>query len=110
MPDGCNPSPGRKFDELLASEIAALPPDLRERFERYRVVPWQAVLQWGIRSGGKVFVVAQADEIAVYFDDVEEEFAVGRISEGEIFGAGLIGELRYAMYEFPERYRVGLSK
>jgi hypothetical protein len=105
--DEWQPITRTEFDELLAKQVGMLSHESRERFEHYRIPLWQATIRRSEEYGDElVWVVAQHNKLIVFFDDDEDEFAVGTINdEGRLFDdIGLVGELTQAMFEFPERY------
>jgi hypothetical protein len=94
------------FDELLAEQICQFSDESRERFEKYHVPLWQATIRRSDVCGEElVWVVAQYNNLVVFFDDAEYEFASGFINDdGQLVGdIGLEGGLTHAMFEFPER-------
>jgi hypothetical protein len=105
MPDW-TPITQEQFDDRLRSETAALSPPSRERFERYGVEPWQAIVRRSDQYGDeRVWVVAQDGPLAVFLDDVEDEFAVGTLDDGNrLSDYGYAGDLTDALSDFPERY------
>jgi len=104
--DEWTPISDAEFGELLAAQVAALRPESRERYQRYRVGPWRATIRRpGSHADESVFVVAQDGELAVFFCDVEEEFGPARIDcSGRIKEYAFIGDLTYALSGFPEQY------
>jgi hypothetical protein len=105
MGEDWQPITRNDFDELLALQTAALSSQSREHFERYRVEPFKAIIRRSEQYGDEsVWVVARADMIVVFFDDVEYEFAVGRIDDCRILFDGYMGDLTDAMYGFPDNW------
>jgi hypothetical protein len=96
----------QEFEDRLKAETASLSPASRERFERYRVEPWQAIIRRSDQYGDeRVWVVAQDGPLAVFLDDVEDEFAVGTLDAGNrLSDYGYTGDLTDALSDFPERY------
>src|SRR5262245_30190603 len=95
-----------EFEELLAADVAALHAVSRQKYERYRVVPWRASIRRpGSATDERVFVVAQDGELAVFYCDVEDEFGPARLdSSGRIEEYSFVGDLTYALFGFPESY------
>ena len=95
-----------EFDDRLRAETAALSPASRECFHRYQVKPWQAIIRRSEQYGDeRVWVVAQDGPLAVFLDDVEDEFAVGTLDAGNRLSEyGFVGDLTDALNGFPERY------
>jgi hypothetical protein len=93
------------FRDLLATQTQALSADSKRRFEQTAVAPYLAIIRRSEQYGDEhVWVVAQSDDRVVFFDDVEDEFAIGRIGADRRIGDhGFSGDLTDAMYDFPER-------
>ena len=94
-----NPLSRTRFDEILAEEVASLPPDALKIYEDHCVdVVEQACSrseQFGIEH---VFVVARADARLLLFDDAEDEFAVGEVdTDGVLRRWDMYGELVFAL-------------
>jgi hypothetical protein len=104
--DAWQPIKRSELDELLAKQTAELSAESRKRYARYRIEPRQATYRRSEQYKDEgVWVVAQADDFVVFFDDVEDEFAVGRVDEADrLYHVDLLGELTDALFEFPERY------
>ena len=68
-------------------------------FSAYRVPLGRGtVARFSTDGVEKVFIVARRGTKVVFFDDVEDEFAVGTADEGgAVSDAGLYGELRWAV-------------
>lgn len=94
------------FDDRLKAETAALSPSSRECLHRYQVNPWLAIIRRSAQYGDeRVWVVAQDGPLAVFLDDVEDEFAVGTLDAGNRLGDyAFVGNLTDALNGFPERY------
>lgn len=95
-----------ELDAHLAGQATALSPQSAERFSRFRVEPWLATIRRDDVTGDeKVYVVAQSGALVVFFDDVEDEFAVGIVNEeGRLSNYNGFGDLSFTLFEFPERY------
>jgi hypothetical protein len=83
----------------LSSSVRRLDEGETSVFERYSVPPYPAVCR---RSRGgpleTVFVVARHGRKLLFFDDVEEEFAIGVPGEGDVLDTwDSYGELGYAI-------------
>ncbi|HKS76045.1 MAG TPA: hypothetical protein VJQ82_22725 [Terriglobales bacterium] len=94
-----NPISRPEFDERLEEEVADLCPDTRKIYEENTIVivaqPCFRSQLYGIEH---VFVVARAGARLLFFDDVEDEFAVGEPDkDGVLRKWGLCGELRSAL-------------
>jgi hypothetical protein len=94
-----NPLSRARFDEILADEVASLPPDALKMYERYATGvmehPCNRGKQYGVES---VFVVARADSRMLLFDDAEDEFAIGvPRDDGVLTDWSLYGELVFAI-------------
>lgn len=97
--DEWNPLSRPRFEEILAEEVASLPPDARKIYEGNAIgVVEQSCYrseQYGIEH---VFVVARAGARLLLFDDVEDEFAIGvPDSDGVLKNWALYGELVFAL-------------
>ena len=93
------------FCDLLAMQSAALSPESEQRFAQTAVTPFQAIVRRSEQYGDeRVWVVAKADDRIVFFDDVEDEFAIGRIdADGRVYDYWFSGDLTDAMFGFPGR-------
>jgi hypothetical protein len=67
---------------LIAQELSACSPEVRQWFEARRISPRPASIR---RSGvlEKVFVVAQQGPSVLYYEDVEEGFNIASLTVGE---------------------------
>lgn len=89
----------RDFSALLREEIAQLDSEGRELNEAYSIQPVTMLIAHAPGAApDPVFVVARSGTVVVYYDDVEEEFATGRVvTEGAIEGLSLFGALNWAL-------------
>ena len=86
--------------EILDEDIAWLPDQHRPSWERYAVTPRRAEIVRSAEVGVEpVWVVAQRENRIVFYDDVEEEWAVGRLKGESVVDGLLIGELEEAVEE-----------
>jgi hypothetical protein len=70
------------FSMLFAEQYGELDGDERDVFDRYRVSPWRAIIRRSEQAGDEhVFVVAQANNGVLYFDDVEYGFNISDIDD-----------------------------
>jgi hypothetical protein len=88
-----------QLDRLLSREEAQLTPDVREIYEGRRSAiaehPCFRSEQYGIE---RVFVVARSGKLLLFFDDSEDEFAVGvPDDDGILRDWGLYGSLTDAV-------------
>ncbi len=84
------------FEELadrISSEFRSFSNDDQLWWSEHRIDPY--VIKDGIRSR---FVVATDGDFLLYFDDSEDEFAVGRHGDDQILDGRLYGELKSAVY------------
>jgi hypothetical protein len=69
----------KHFDQILADELSGITGAALERFNRYRIEPRTFPC---IRTEGfgeeQIYSVAVSGQSLIVFDDVEEEFGVGR--------------------------------
>lgn len=66
-----------EFSKLYADQYGELSEDERRRFDRYRVPHWKAIIRRSDEVGDEeVFVVSQAGNGGLYFDDVEYGFNI----------------------------------
>lgn len=88
-----------EFDERLAKELADLRPDTRQTYEGNAIsIVAQPCLRSQLYGIEHVFVVARAGARLLFFDDVEDEFAVGEPDkDGVLRNWGLCGELWSAL-------------
>jgi hypothetical protein len=71
-----------EFSTLFDQHYDALDDGEKRVFDRYRVRPWKAVIRRSEKAGDEhVFVVAQAEGGALYFDDVEYGFNISGVDE-----------------------------
>jgi hypothetical protein len=97
-------------DELttrLTKEIADLSENSRQRFSSTSIKPRLATVRGSDEHRDEnVWVVAQAGDCVIFFDDDEDEFAVGRVDqENHLLDFGLMGDLTDALHGFPEALR-----
>ena len=88
-----------EVETLVSGAVVKFTDAESEKWRRYRITPQQVLID---RMGNKekVFAVARAGQNVVFFDDVEEEFAVGRLNEdGQVEDVRLLGELAWAIAE-----------
>ena len=84
------PITDEEFSRLFAEQYNKLNSDERNLFDRYRITPWKAVIRRSEEAGDEyVFVVTQAKDGGLYFDDVEYGFNISGIdSAGRIITPG----------------------
>ena len=97
--DNWSPISRAEFEALLLEEIAAFEATDNDLWSRYKVAVRTAPI---VRSREyeteHVFVVAALADRVLFFDDVEDEFGVARLSEkGPLEDYGTYGELRFAL-------------
>ena len=95
-----------RFRAILDDEVGRLDERESERFARYGVPP--RPVSWTnepLAFTASFWVVAQADDLVVFYDHIEYEWGVGRVeSEGVLASYGTFGERpQYALYNFPEQ-------
>jgi hypothetical protein len=92
-----------ELEDRLAREIDDFEPSDHQLWSRYKVsLRGATVFRSETYGTENVFVVAAEGAAVIFFDDEEDEFAVGRVDEhGSIKNWGLCGELRYALRGFP---------
>lgn len=92
------------FDALLAEEISAFEATDHELWSRFQVGVRSASIVRSRESGvEQVFVVAAIGDRVLFFDDVEDEFGVARLSPNETLeDYGTYGELRFALRSLAE--------
>jgi len=96
---GWNPLPRLRFNEILADEVANLPPDALKIYRDHATTvveqPCYRSEQYGVE---RVFVVATIGPRLLLFDEVEDEFAIGVVdSDGILRSWNLYGELVFAL-------------
>jgi len=94
-----------EFDELLTREKERLPPEQRGFLRSIEVpvtkVPCFRSEQYGVE---RVFAIARFEEEILIFDDVEDEFALGKLDPvGTIRDWGLCGDLIDALRIIQQR-------
>jgi hypothetical protein len=84
------PITGEEFSRLFDEQYSELNSEERGVFDRYRVPQWKAVIRRSEEAGDeRVFVVAQAEDGVLYFDDVEYGFNISGIDNtGRILTPG----------------------
>ena len=94
-----------ELENLIASEVQDFDAEKLALWDRLRV-PLEKVSVVRSEAWGEeyVFVVARRGHEVLYFDDVEDEFAVGTVTAGKLAEeGGLAGELRHAVSIFDRR-------
>lgn len=84
------PISDEEFSELYHEQYGELNEEERSRFDRHRVPHWKAIIRRSDQVGDEeVFVVSQADDGGLYFDDVEYGFSICTFdSTGRIVARG----------------------
>ena len=79
--DTWQPVTEKELESLIALQFAECSLEQQELFERYKVVPRLVPID---RNGSieSVFVVAQARDLVMYYEDVEEGFNISPLSQG----------------------------
>ena len=96
-----------EFDALLIAESAELSEDARKALRKFGIgrVPMQIVrrrIDGGAGVPERVFVVARLANSVLFYDDVEEEFAVATIDTDEVIRDwSLWGALDFGLKNFP---------
>ena len=86
--DTWQPISAEELDALVATQLSECSVEQQQLFEQCRVVPYLAKIE---RSGAieTVFVVARRDNIALYYEDVEEGFNISELRpDGSISNPG----------------------
>ena len=100
-----------EFEALLASELASLDADVPPVYQRCRVPPVRMQHRWhfdGREVGAPVWVVARDGPTVLGYDEVEEEWGIGRVSGalddgGVVEDWGTFGDrLRWTLLRFPD--------
>ena len=99
------PLAGADLRSLLSSELAAIPPEERAVYDRFRVEP-EVVLRVFSRNPSSpvpTFVIARSGSVVLFYDDIEEEWGTASIGQdGRIEEWGTWGEeLWRALRNFP---------
>jgi hypothetical protein len=94
-----------QLEELISAEVRDFDAVKLDIWNRLRVPLAVASIhrspEWGEEQ---VFLVARRGDEVLFYDDVEDEFAVGRISgENVVSLGGLAGELHHAIAIFSRR-------
>jgi hypothetical protein len=92
------------FQQHLAQEVSSLSDDVAPIYGRYAVKPFRAWRHLGTTVVPS-FVVAQAGDDVVYYDDIEEEFGTASLDSAtsQLRNEGTWGErLEWALRHFPE--------
>jgi hypothetical protein len=96
--DSWQPVTLKELESLIAAQLADCSPDQQQLFERCKVAPRLTPIDRGgnIES---VFVVAQARDLVMYYEDVENGFNISPLSpNGAIASPGYEQwELRHAL-------------
>ncbi len=94
----------KKLNKLIKEETALFDSNAQGRWTRYSISPYHGNIFRLADSGPEqVFIVAQDGNSVVFYDDVEEEFGTGQVDpEGLIEHISLYGDLRFAIFDFPE--------
>ena len=96
-----NPLSRMQLDEMLSLELASLPPDAIEIYKRCAIdVVQQPCFRRTEYAVERVFVIARDGRRLLFFDDVEDEFAIGVPDDDGILREekwGLYGELVHAL-------------
>ena len=79
-----------EFSRLFTEQYNELNSEERSLFDRYRIAPRKAVIRRSEQAGDEsVFVVAQAEDGVLYFDDVEYGFNISSTDDdGRILTPG----------------------
>jgi hypothetical protein len=79
-----------EFLELFEQQYLEMNDRQRELFDRYKVRHWKAIIRRSEMFGDEhVFVVAQAGNGVLYFDDVEYGFNISSVDDsGRIINPG----------------------
>lgn len=89
-----------EIELILAKDIEELEPTELAAFRRYAVEPFYGSIE-GSERVEKVVVVAQAGELALYWEDVEEGFNISPIKDGKVLELGAEqDDLKTAMMKF----------
>ena len=88
-----------QFERMLGTQEAELSPDLRKRYELHKTaIVEQSCFRSEPKGTERVFVVARSGELLLFFDDCEDEFAMGVPDEDGVLRAwGLYGDLKDAV-------------
>jgi len=88
-----NPLSRARFDEILAEEVASLPPDASKIFADDGVGVAEQPRHRGERYGIELdFVVARAGARLLLFDNAQDDFAVGELDTGGVSQEIVLGE------------------
>jgi hypothetical protein len=94
----------REFHQLLAQEVSSLSDDIARTYRKYAVKPFRAWRDLAITVVPS-FVIAQAGDDVVYYDDIEEEFGTATLDSAtlQLRNEGTWGErLEWTLPHFPE--------
>jgi hypothetical protein len=94
-----------ELEALISAEVREFDAERLEIWHRLRIplasVSIHRSAAWGEEH---VFVVARRGDEVLFYDDDEDEFAVGRLSSNNVVSlGGLAGELRHAISIFNRR-------
>jgi hypothetical protein len=105
--DDFTPISEAEFTAVLADAVTSLEEPQRSTYHRYRVSPYrQECWRSELYGTEHVFVCARSGDALIFFDDAEDEFAVGVPErDGVLRSWGLFGELSSALYAFPDSAR-----
>lgn len=78
---------------LIEDAIKRMLPDIASRFSGLKT-PLRRI---ALRGHEKFFIVAQLGDKALYYDDIEEEFATAFLEGEEMTDGNLFGELEWAL-------------
>jgi hypothetical protein len=96
-----------EFEHLLGEETASLQAEARAVLDRYAVAPFRVAREFEGRRGPRlspVWVVARDGDVVLGYDEVEEEYGIGRLrGDGPLEGWGTFGErVRWSLVRFPD--------
>ncbi|AHG92898.1 hypothetical protein J421_5363 (plasmid) [Gemmatirosa kalamazoonensis] len=100
-----------EFQALLADEVASLDAEVLPTYRRCQVPPVRMEHRWefdGRQVGAPVWVVARDGPVVLGYDEVEEEWGIGRVlgavaDGGVVDDWGTFGErLRWTLLRFPD--------
>ena len=91
-----------QFEQMLGTQEAELPPDLRKLYELHKTaIVEQPCFRSEQNGTERVFVVARSGEQLLFYDDYEQEFAMGVPDDDGVLRAwGLYGDLKDAVPHF----------
>jgi len=87
--------------------VAALGLDVRPIYDRFAVSPYPLLFTWdrGAESARKpVWIIGRDGARVLGYDEVEEEYGIGRLDAGEVLGEWRMcgNELRFCLMQFSD--------